>query len=124
MTFLWPLKLEVYNYLKTFTYGYFSVNSAEGNLLARCITLIKMFYIAFIINVLVVAASGICFFPDLCHPTYPLLPLCPPQVYLEMCAPSLSLTHHHTKKYTTKNLRIESSMYIYCTYISKHIPLA
>jgi hypothetical protein len=47
MTFLWPLKLEVYSYLKTFIYGFFSVNSAEGNLLARCITLIKMFYIAF-----------------------------------------------------------------------------
>jgi hypothetical protein len=47
MTFLWPLKLEVYSYLKTFIYGYISVNSAEGNLLARCITLIKMFYIAF-----------------------------------------------------------------------------
>jgi hypothetical protein len=50
------------------------------------------------------------------HPILSSLFAPPPQVYLEMCAPGLSLTHHHTKKYMTKNLKIESCMYIYCTY--------
>jgi len=109
LTFLWRLKLQVYSYLKTFIFGYFYVNRAGENLLARCISLIKISFSFFIIYVLGVAARGIWFFPDLCHPTYPAGP---------------SLTHQHRKKYMTKicdpvkdGIEHVYLLYIYTLYI-------